>query len=314
MRTTPFDFECDDGALLNVYRWEPDEPTAVRGVVLIAHGLAEHAKRYEGVGAFLVDAGYAVFAPDHRGHGKTFRSGTDLGYFTDEDGWNRVVKDLHQLNRHLAELHPEQPIFLLGHSMGSFLTQQYLYEYPETIAGAVLSGSNGPAGILEKAGRFVVRIERARQGKNGRSGLVNKLSFGSFNNDFKPARTPFDWLSRDPAEVEKYIGDPLCGFVATNQLWFDFLGGLVELGKPENVARIPKDMPIYAFSGDLDPVGGAGKGFNRLMASYRKAGLTHVEGKLYAEARHEMFNEVNRDEVMQDLARWFDGVLASRPG
>ena len=177
------------------------------------------------------------------------------------------------------------------------------------MSGAVLSGSNGPAGLLEKAGRLAVRFERARQGKNGRSNLVNKLSFGAFNNAFQPARTPFDWLSRDPAEVQKYIVDPLCGFIATNQLWFDFLGGLVELGKPKNVARIPKDKPIYVFSGALDPVCAAGKGFDRLVASYRKAGLTHVEGKLYADGRHEMFNEVNQDEVLHDLTGWLNRVL-----
>lgn len=308
MQASTFTLDAADGAAIHVHRWLPDGD--VKGVVQIAHGLAEHGARYEHVAEALTGAGYAVYADDHRGHGRTIQRDEDRGYFADEPGWVRVLDDLHRLNARAREDHPGVPAVLLGHSMGSFLTQQYLFTFPETIAGAVLSGSNGPAGMLADVGALVARVERMRLGRHGRSSLLHTMSFGAYNKPFEPARTEYDWLSRDPEQVDRYIADPECGWVATTQLWIDLLGGLRVIAKREHVARIPKSMPIHVFSGEKDPVGGA-KGVAALVELYERAGLTAVSSRVYDDGRHEMLNEINRDEVITDLVGWIDRTVAA---
>lgn len=308
MRSSTFTLDTADGAPVHVYRWTPDGE--VKAVVQIAHGLAEHAGRYQHVAEALTDAGYAVYADDHRGHGRTVEGEDELGFFAEERGWVKVLDDLHRLNRVARDEHAGVPVVLFGHSMGSFLGQQYLFTFPATVDGAVLSGSNGPVGLLADVGAVVARMERARLGPRGRSQLLHALSFGAYNKRFEPARTEFDWLSRDPSEVDRYIADPRCGFVATTRLWLDLFGGLRVAARPDLVARIPDDLPIYIFSGELDPVGGA-RGIRRLLDLYRGAGQTNVSHRLYEGARHEMVNEVNRDEVLADLVDWLDRVAAA---
>jgi alpha-beta hydrolase superfamily lysophospholipase len=290
-----------DGAQLHVWRWEPDGDVA--GVVQIAHGLAEHAERYRWLAEQLTAAGWAVLADDHRGHGRTAAGPADLGFLAEEDGWTRVVDDLHRLTARARELHPDVPVVLLGHSMGSFLTQQYLFTFPAAVDAAVLSGSDGPAGAIAVAGGLVARVERRRIGPRGRSDLLNTLGFGAYNKAFAPARTDFDFLSRDEEQVDAYVADPLCGFVATTQLWIDLLGGLRVIGDPSRVAGVRRDLPVLLLSGSEDPVGGT-TGVAKLHDLYTRAGLTDVEVQLHEGARHEMFNETNRAEVAADLLAW----------
>ena len=303
-----FRLPVDDGVALHVYRWTPGGPP--KAVVQIAHGLAEHAGRYGPTAAALTAAGFAVYANDHRGHGLTASTPEELGYFAAQNGWRRLVDDLHRLNRRIADEHPGRPIFLLGHSMGSFLAQQYLFSHGDSIVGGVLSGTNGGAGMLVRIGRSVAQLERLRLGARGRSALLHKQFFGSFNRRFRPARTELDWLTRDPAEVDKYIADPLCGFALTVQGWIDVLDGLLEIERPAHIQCVPASLPIYLFSGDHDPVGGETRGVRWLAAAYRRAGLTDVTERFYPGGRHEMLNEVNRAEVERDLVAWLDGVLA----
>jgi alpha-beta hydrolase superfamily lysophospholipase len=314
-RTSTFTLTTPDGVDLFVYCWLPlqksknDQPKAV---VQIAHGLAEHAARYARLASALTAAGYAVYANDHRGHGRTVKSAGDLGYFAERDGWQKCVDDLWQLNRHVAAAHPGLPIVLLGHSMGSTLAEQFMGDPDRgnALAGVALSGANGKPTLLAKIGGLITRAERVRLGARGKSKLVQSLTFGAFNKKFAPARTAFDWLSRDPAEVDKYVADPLCGFPATVQLWIDLLEGWDAVSRAAHRNRVPKALPLYLMAGGRDPVSGNTRQLEPWMAEYRAAGLVNLAHKFYPDARHELFNETNRDEVTADLVGWLDKVVA----
>lgn len=300
MNADSFFLKAGDGADIFVRRWAPGgEP---RAAVQIAHGLAEHSARYARLAQALTEAGYAVYANDHRGHGQSARA-EDLGFFADKDGWTKCVGDLWTLNRRIAADLPGKKIFLLGHSMGSFMSQRFISEHSDAIAGCILSGSNGAPPAIAAAGRLIARIERLRLGARGQSGLLQQLMFGDFNKRFKPARTDFDWLSRDPAEVDKYVADPLCGFAFSTQLAIDLLDALGDLTSPATIARIRKDLPVYIFSGSRDPVGA---NINGLIDAYRRGGLTKIAVNIYPDGRHEMLNETNRQQVTSDLVGWLD--------
>ena len=306
MQSKTFTLAAADGVGLFVHCWFPETPP--RAAVQIAHGLAEHAARYARLAAALSAAGYAVYANDHRGHGRTARAPEDLGFFAERGGWRKCLEDLWQVNRRIAADHRGVPIVLIGHSMGSFMAQHFISEHGDALAGVVLSASSGKPSPLAAAGRLAARLERLRLGPRGRSALMHALAFGAFNKPFAPARTPFDWLSRDGAEVDKYAADPLCGFQASVQLWIDLLDALGGIAKPARQARIPKRLPVYVIAGARDPVSANTKGLRQLLAAYRAAGLERVTHRFYPEARHELFNEVNRDEVTRDLIAWLDGV------
>lgn len=296
----------NDASPFFVNCWSPDkEPKAV---VMLAHGMAEHSGRYARLGAALVAAGHALYALDHRGHGQTAQHGL-FGHFADENGWSHVVGDLSTLNHHIRHQWPQTPIILLGHSMGSFIATAYLMHHSSSVQGAILSGSNhGKLGTY-RAAALVARFERWRQGATGRSALLHRLSFGSFNQAFAPARTPFDWLSRDNDEVDRYIADPLCGFRCTNGLWLDLLDGLQRITPRASLKQIAPQLPILIIGGDQDPVSRGG-GLQRLADALRQAGHNRTTLKCYSQARHELLNETNRDEVTQDLIDWLEQTLA----
>jgi alpha-beta hydrolase superfamily lysophospholipase len=308
MRSSDFTHAASDGKRLFVYRYLPDEGAAVKAVVHISHGMAEHAARYARVAESLTAAGYAVYANDHRGHGKT-ASTDELGFFASEHGFARVVADLAELIAHEKKEHPGLPVVLFGHSMGSYIAQQFLIDHGGELAGAVLSGSAGKPNLLASAGRLVARAERLRKGERGTSKLLGDLSFVAFNKQFAPTRTGFDWLSRDAAEVDKYVADPLCGFDVTTSLWVDVLDALTAIADPAQQARIPKTLPIYVFSGSEDPVSEKTKTLEQLLAAYRLAGIRDVSHRFYPGARHETLNETNRDEVTRDLLAWLDAHI-----
>ena len=306
MRSDNFTFKADDGQALFVYRHLPAGPP--RGVVHIAHGMAEHAARYTRFAKALTDAGFAVYANDHRGHGRT-AAVDSLGFFASSGGFLRVVRDLEQLLAHEQQQHPGLPLVLFGHSMGSFFCQEVALRGQVALCALILSGTSGKPSPLAQAGRVLARIERKRLGERGRSDLLNRLSFGDFNRKFAPNRTAFDWLSRDEAEVDRYIADALCGFPVTTSLWVDVLDGTAGLADPARQAQIRKDLPIYLFAGARDPVGESGKSVTRLADAYRAAGLRRVTLRLYPDARHELLNETNRDEVTRELLAWLDQAV-----
>ncbi|WP_435634269.1 alpha/beta hydrolase [Pseudomonas solani] len=306
MHHDAFWLTASDGASLHVNRWSGDAQP--RAVVMVAHGMAEHGGRYARLGQALVAAGLELYVHDQRGHGRTAQHGI-LGLYAEHDGWNKVIGDLASLNHHIRQQHPQAPIFLLGHSMGSYIGQAYLMQHSCSLQGAILSGSNYQPVSLYRSGALVARLERWRQGANGRSALIEFLSFGSFNKAFKPNRTAFDWLSRDPDEVDKYVNDPLCGFRCTNQLWLDLLGGLQNITPVKHLAQIDPDLPLLVVGGARDPVS-EGRRLDDLARALREAGIKDVQLKIYPDARHELLNETNRDEVTAHLLDWLEHALA----
>jgi alpha-beta hydrolase superfamily lysophospholipase len=307
MDSASFTLAATDRVGQFVHRWAPDGAPP-RAVVQIAHGLAEHGGRYRRLAAALTGSGYEVYANDHRGHGRSVRSPRDLGWFADRGGWDTCIDDLRRLRERIGRDHPGVPVVLLGHSMGSFMAQHFIALHGDALAGVVLSGSGGRPPASIRAAALLARIERLRLGRRGHSALLQALTFGAFNKRFAPARTPFDWLSRDPAEVDTYIADPLCGFPVSVQLTIDVLGGIAEATGPRRQAGIPAALPVHVIAGTRDPVSDGTRTLALLLAAYRAAGLRHVTHRFYPEARHELFNETNRDEVTVDVIAWLDGL------
>jgi len=307
------DLTASDGKGLNLYRWLPEDE--VVGTIQIAHGMGEHAARYAYVAGKLTGAGFAVYANDHRGHGGTAEPGL-LGHMG-EDGWNRVIQDAQEIYAHIRATHPGVPHVLLGHSMGSMLSQQYVYRFGDQIDALVLSGSPGLGGAFSLwLSHIIARVERWRRGPEGDSPLLQQLVFSSSNKAWEgPEATGYEWLSRDSQQVKAYVDDPLCGFVLRPGSLTDLFAGAREARQKRNIARIPPDLPIYVFSGAADPVHGEEANLKRLLKRYRPQ-VARLEYRLYPEGRHEMFNETNRDDVIADLLKWLGDALpvpASRP-
>jgi len=309
MKSADFSFQTIDGANLHVSGWVIAEPKAI---VQVLHGMAEYGSRYARLAQSLAAAGYSTYAHDHRGHGKSIPKGSPPGHMADTDSWNRIVEDAHGVNREIAKRNPGLPIIVLGHSMGSFVLQQLLFEHPNDMVAAALSASNGRPPAIATIGKVLARIERARVGKRNPSPVLQRLTFGEYNKRFSPARTEFDWLSRDPQEVDKYVADPLLGFAVSTQTWLDLMSALDDIANPNNIAKIPKSMPLYLFAGDQDPVGDFGKGMKRLYDAYKRAAIFDVRLKLYPGARHETLNETNREEVTDDFISWCDEIVAAK--
>ncbi len=309
MSYNDFRFKADEDLEIFVASWIPEEGTKIKGVVQLAHGMAEHIARYEGFAKYLNDNGYAVYGNDHRGHGKTAGIMDNVGYFADNDGFKKVVMDMFRLTRIIKEKHPDLPVYLFGHSMGSLLSRSYICEHSEELQAVILSGTMGNPGLLGKVGIMIAKLESLIKGRKAKSPMLDKMSFGKFNTAFKPNRTDFDWLSRDNEEVDKYVSDPYCGVVFTAGFFVDMLSGLNEVFKPSSVQKIPKDLPVFLFSGDKDPVGDNKKGVEGVYQSYLKADIRDVTLKFYPEGRHEMLNETNRDEVFSDVVSWLNSHL-----
>jgi len=310
MKTQELSHISDDGKSIHVYRWSPDgtQGGKIRASVLLAHGMAEHAVRYTRFAKALCDKGYELWAPDHRGHGKTAAEG-ELGWLAPADGFKRVVNDLYSLSKRIKEEAPGLPLFLFGHSWGSFLSQGYMSLYGQGINGCILSGTAGNGGATLKLGRLVAGIGCAIKGQHSPAPLMDTMSFGSFNNAFKPNRTKFDWLSRDEAEVDAYIKDPLCGFICSYGFFRDLLSGLSWIHDKETMSFIPKDLPIFMIAGSKDPVGAATSSFDRLYDQYRMEGIKDLNKKLYSDGRHEVLNDTCREEATTDIIAWLDARI-----
>ncbi len=291
-----------DGETLLLYKWYEKDTTPI-ALVQIAHGMAEHMGRYEEFARFLVEQQIFVFGNDHRGHGKTGERKGPHGFFAVENGFERVTDDLHTVTQMIRKQYPETPLFLLGHSMGSFLVRRYIQKYHEPLAGVILSGTAGDPGTLGAAGIWLARREKKKRGATVKSSLLNNLIFGSYNRKIKNPETVFDWLSRDEKTVQEYMADPLCGFICTTSFYEDLLTGLRLIHRSEELTKTPKNLPIFIFSGTEDPVGNYGKGVEEVIGLYKKHG-NPVTGKLYPGGRHEMLNEINRYEVYTDVLEW----------
>ena len=279
-------------------KWEPDGE--VRGVVQIIHGIAEYAARYDEIARFLTANGFVVVGDDHMGHGGSIGENTMQGYFY--GGWLNAVDDSMHLFEKIKKEYPDKPYFIYGHSMGSFMARTILYRYKDAgFAGALISGTGWQPKMILSLGMNVCKGQAKKLGETGTSPVVKKLMFGGYNKGYDKPRTEFDWLSRDEAVVDAYIADPLCGFDATIGLSAAMLEGMKMNENAENLAKMPKKLPVFIFSGAMDPVGANGKGVKQTYEAFRKAGMEDVTMKLYPEGRHEMHNELNKEEVFKDI-------------
>lgn len=285
-----------DNQSILVRIWPCAQP---QGTVQILHGMAEHCERYDRFARFLNQRGFTVISHNHRGHGER----QPLGHFADQQGWQLVLNDVEQVQQ-LAD--KTLPLFLFGHSMGSFIARDFAAKQGQVLSGLLLCGSNQQHPALFYAGKMVAHLERALRGGQQPSKLLDFLSFGSFNQHFKPNLTAFDWLSGDPHSVQQYLDDPLCGNLSSTQFWLDFFGGLIEVQRLSSQARIPAELPILLLGGDQDPVGRMGKGMPALAQSLTKTGHSRVSLKGYPEGRHELLNERNADQVMADIGNWLE--------
>ncbi len=306
MKTSTLKIASPNGPAIYTHRWLPDG--ASRATLLIVHGMAEHGGRYARFAKALADAGVSVYAPDLPGHGRT-SSPTDLGHFANRNGWSVALASIHAVHSSVAERNGKLPVFLLGHSMGSFLVQHYLVEHGNKLDGAILSATNGDLGMLRAIGLALIRAEALIFGRRHRSALAEAMSFKEFNKKFKPNRTEFDWLSRDDAEVDQYIADPLCGFRCTTGLWIDLLKSSARLTDIARLSRIPKTLPALLIAGSADPASNGATGPKVLEQAYRAAGLKDVTVSIYDGARHELLNETCRDAVTEELREWIVGHL-----
>ena len=287
-----FRFLSSDGVRIASAHWGNRGP--LRGIVQIAHGIGEHIGRYGETIEALTSAGLTVYGNDHRGHGRSALSTTDLGDFG-AGGFDLLVEDMVRLSHIAREEYPDTPLFLLGHGLGSFAAQQYVLEHSSDIDGLILSGS----GVLDG----LARLARA-----GRS------TYGVLDDGFDQAQTPFDWLSRDDEVVDAFLNDPLCFAELKPAAFASFLAAAGRLSDPANLQRIVFDLPIYVFSGSEDPVGQELVGVQALIERYREAGIHDVAHDFYPGGRHEMLNEINRTEVRARLLGWIAGVLDRQQG
>ena len=299
MPTEHYFDSCGEGKI-HYLRWLPEgQPKAV---VQILHGIAEYALRYDDFARYLNSLGIAVVADDHMGHGKSMDTGTK-GYFA--GGWAAAVTDAKQLMDLTRAEFPGCPYVLFGHSMGSFMTRTFLAKYPDCgIRGAVICGTGWMSGAVLRIGKLAGGMVCALQGERKPSEFLQGIAFGSYNNRIQEKRTPFDWLNRDPEQVDAYIADPLCGFTASAGLLRDMLGGMIYNQKKTTLQAMEKTLPVLFIAGDADPVGPYGKGVEKTAEAFRSAGMEKVTVKLYPGARHEILNETNKQEVYEDVSGW----------
>ena len=295
---------------IRVKQCSPD--TEPKAIVQIAHGIAEHVDRYTEFMEFLASNGYLAVANDHLGHGKSLRPGELLGFFADEDGWYYVVKDMEKLHDRISAEFPGLPYVMFGHSMGSFLTRTYIIKHPDKYDAVILSGTGHQSKALVLGGYAAAAVSAKVYGPRKSGEKLNDLAFGAYTKGIENPRTPYDWLTRVDSEVDKYIADPLCGFVATVGLFRDMMGGIKFITDQKNINSMSKAQPVYFMSGARDPVGDYGKGVERAYKAFCKAGLRDVLMRLYPGGRHEMLNEENKYDVFKDILAWLDDKIPAK--
>jgi len=307
--TTTFRFpSCDGQHQIFARQWLPQSGQP-KAVVQIVHGISEYIDRYASVARFLADHGYLVVGSDHLGHGRTASGAEEYGFFREQGGWHTVAADVRRLRTLMGQKYPDLPYFMLGHSMGSFLARTYLIDWPGTLTGAIISGTGQEPSAVVKAGWHLSNLICKTSGPRTHSKLIEKIAFGAYNKQFAPARTRADWISRDEDVVDAYVADPLCDFMPAAGMFRDMMEGLQYIAKKSNLKKMDPSTPVYFFSGDMDPVGQNGKTVLKVVDFFQQVGCENLTVRLYPGGRHEMMNEINRDEVFNDLLNWLEEQL-----
>lgn len=301
-----FWFDSCGAGKIHCCRWMPQgEPKAILQIV---HGIAEYVERYDEFARYLCGLGCIVVAEDHMGHGKSIGKGSVQGYF--HGGWFSAVEDTYRLLKLTREEYPALPYVLFGHSMGSFMARTILVSYPDSgIAAAVICGTAWQPAVLLKLGVPMAKLICKMDGEQKPSMKLQKLVFGGYNKRVEHPRTPYDWLNRNAKCVDAYIADPLCGFVATAGLLRDMMMGIAHIQKPETLAAMRKDLPVLFVAGGDDPVGGYGDGVRKAAQAFRQAGMEQISERIYPLCRHEILNEINKEEIYEDIRQWLAPLI-----
>ncbi len=298
-----FTFDSRDGqSKIHALRWVPEGKVIC--ILQIVHGMAEYIERYEEMAQYFAGKGILVTGDDHLGHGRSVAKGGTYGYFCSQDPATVVVRDVHRLKKMTQEDYPGIPYVILGHSMGSFITRNYLFRYGTGIQGAIICGTGSQPALLVKFSRGLAALQGLIFGQKHVAKMIDKLAFGNYNKMVTDQRTAFDWLCRDEKAVDAYIKDPLCGFTFTVNGFKTLFTLIDRLNKAENLQNMPKDLPVFFIAGDKDPVGNYGEGVKQAYESFEKAGMERLALKLYPEDRHEILNELDKYQVYDDLYPW----------
>ena len=288
--------------------WIPED-VKVRAVLQIVHGMVEYVDRYDDFARFLGAQGIVVVGDDHLGHGDSVASQEDWGYLGD-NGFECIVNDVRKIQKQFKKRFPGVSYYILGHSMGSFLTRYFLIKYGREVDGAIIMGTGYHPVPVAVFGKILTQAVAAVKGWRYRSILVNKLAFGSYNKGFAPARTDFDWLSRDEASVDASVAEPRCQFIFTLNAYHEMFKGLEFIAKKSNLKKMPKQLPVLFVSGGEDPVGDSGQGVQKVYDMFVLAGMDNMDITFYEGARHEILNETNRHEVYDDLCNWLNKEIS----
>lgn len=290
------------GASLNLYLREANSPP--RGIIQINHGLAEHAARYGRFMDALAEAGFHSIAHDHRGHGATTSPEAPVGSFSREGGVDKVLGDVAAIQSHAREIWPGLPLITFGHSMGGLIAMNFALRHPADVTGLAVWNTNFSAGLLGRVAQSILAWERFRLGSDAPSRILPKLTFADWAKKIPHARTEFDWLSRDPAEVDKYVSDPLCGWDASVAMWQDVLRMVFAGADDANFAALTRSLPIQLRGGEKDPATDGGKAVLAFEARLRTMGFSDLDARIFPATRHESLNEVNRDEATAEFVAW----------
>lgn len=291
------------------YHWKVDKNKVTNGIVQISHGVGEHAGRYKSIAKKMQKEGYEVYANDHRIHGKSAKSNDHLGYYDGDNYFSDAIYDMRKLTGIIKKEHPNQKIILFGHSMGSLLSREYVTKFGDDLEALILSGTASFMKGLGSFGLVSAKFLSKLNGKHRSNEMLKNLFFNQFNKKFKPNRTKVDWISSDENQVDLFEADPLRIEDFSLSVFLDILKGSKKINQSQTFKNTPKNLPIYIFSGENDPVGEMGKGVKKVTKNYKKAGVEDVTLRLYKGGRHEMLNEVNREEVETDILNWLQKTI-----
>ena len=294
----------DEQTQIHAIEWIPEG--RVKAVLQMCHGMVEYIDRYDEFAEYLSQNGYYVVGHDHLGHGKSIYSSERLGFFHETSGNEYVIGDIHQLRVRTEAKYPNVPYFIMGHSMGSFLVRQYLGFYGAGITGAIIMGTGDQPNVILHAGKAICKLSALFRGWNYRSSLVDHMAAGGYNKAFEKETDGSNWLSRNPENVKNYRHDLLCGYMFTVNAYYHMFAGMIKMNAQEKAGRIPKGLSVVFVAGKDDPVGNFGKGVKAVYKRYKANGIQDVKIRLYEDDRHEILNELDKEQVYQDLLMWLD--------